>query len=122
MSKLINSRLSFIPYILLILYVCTGLITALGAIDILGPQWVYFGSINIVTCTYFLFEKDSISLAVKNLLSTFYFWAYSLLMIWALGSYFYAINSVETLINFPRYFNVYIATIFSFIFRINLEI
>ena len=114
MSKLINSRLSFIPYILLILYVCTGLITALGAIDILGPQWVYFGSINIVTCTYFLFEKDSISLAVKNLLSTSYFWAYSLLMIWALGSYFYAINSVETLINFPRYFNVYIATIFSF--------
>ena len=114
MSNLINSRLSFIPYILLILYVCTGLITALGAIDILGPQWVYFGSINIVTCTYFLFEKDNISHGVKNLLSTSYFWVYSLLMIWGIGSYFYAINSVETLINFPRYFNVYIATIFSF--------
>ena len=115
MSKLINSRLSFIPYILLILYVCTGLLTSFGAIDILGPQWVYFGSINILTCTYFLFAKGDTGLIVKDLLSTFYFWAYSLLMIWALGSYFYAINSVETLINFPRYFNVYIATIFSFI-------
>ena len=30
-------------------------------------------------------------------------------------SYFYAINQVETLINLPRYFNVFIACIFSFL-------
>ena len=69
-----------------------------------------------------MFAKGDTGLIVKDLLSTFYFWAYSLLMIWALGSYFYAINSVETLINFPRYFNVYIATIFSFILLIPYSI
>ena len=103
------------PYILFILYISTGLITAIGAIDILGPQWVYFGSINVLTCLYFLYSSKYYTDTLKNLFSSFYFWAYSILMIWALGSYFYAINSVETLINFPRYFNVYVAIIFSFI-------
>ena len=109
-----NSTFYLAPYILLILYICTGLITAFGAIDILGPQWVYFGSINLVTCFYlFLSSKDHIN-SLKNLLFSYYFWAYSVLMIWAIGSYYYAINSVETIINFPRYFNVYVSIILSF--------
>jgi O-antigen ligase len=109
-----NSTFYLAPYILLILYICTGLVTAFGAIDILGPQWVYFGSINLITCFYlFLLSKDHIN-SLKNLLFSYYFWAYSILMIWAIGSYFYAINSVETIINFPRYFNVYISIFLSF--------
>ena len=113
--KSIDNVFVLAPYILCILYISTGLVTALGAIDILGPQWVYLGSVNFITCTYlFLYSRNYLD-SLNNLFSSLYFWIYSLLILWALGSYFYAINPVETLINFPRYFNVYVAIIFSFI-------
>ena len=39
-------------YILLILYIVTGSLSNFDAIDILAPQWIYFGSINILACLY----------------------------------------------------------------------
>ena len=44
-----------------------------------------------------------------------FFGDYFILIVWATFSYFYAINQVETLINLPRYFNVFIACIFSYL-------
>ena len=49
-------RIDHLPkYILLILYIITGSLGNFDAIDILAPQWIYFGSINILTCLYFLY-------------------------------------------------------------------
>ena len=42
-------------YFLLILYIITGSLSNYGAIDILAPQWIYLGAINILSCLYFLF-------------------------------------------------------------------
>ncbi|MDG2397227.1 MAG: O-antigen ligase family protein [Flavobacteriaceae bacterium] len=106
---------SLLPYILLVLYILTGSIKALGAIDILAPQWVYFGTINLITTIYLFFNYSTYNDSLVSLLKNYFFWAYFLLIFWAAGSYFYAINQVETAINFPRYFNVFIACILIFI-------
>ena len=52
---------------------------------------------------------------LSRIFKSYFFWAYLILILWASISYFYAINKVETLINLPRYFNVFIACIFSYI-------
>ena len=46
-------------FIILILYVTTGSLGNLGAIDILAPQWIYLGAVNILACLYFLFFNNS---------------------------------------------------------------
>ena len=102
-------------YILLILYILTGAIPALGSIDILAPQWVYFGSINFITAIYLIVNSDKFLEPLSRIFKSYFFWAYLILILWASISYFYAINKVETLINLPRYFNVFIACIFSYI-------
>ena len=102
-------------YILLVLYIFTGAIPALGSIDILAPQWVYFGSINILTSLYFFFNSNKFKDSLTIILKSYFFGAYFILIVWATFSYFYAINQVETLINLPRYFNVFIACIFSYL-------
>ena len=102
-------------YILLVLYILTGAIPALGSIDILAPQWVYFGSINFITAIYLIVNSDKFLEPLSRIFKSYFFWAYLILILWASISYFYAINKVETLINLPRYFNVFIACIFSYI-------
>ncbi len=54
-----NSNQKLPNYILLILYIITGSLGNNGAIDILAPQWVYLGWINILTCLFFLFNPNS---------------------------------------------------------------
>ena len=49
---------SLLSYILIILYILTGSIPALGSIDILAPQWVYFGSVNFITAIYLIINSD----------------------------------------------------------------
>ena len=100
------------PYILIILYLLTGAIPALGAIDILAPQWIFLGSINLMSCAYLFFNSSSFSHLLYKLLNNYFFWSYFILIVWATTSYFYAINQVETIINLPRYFNVFVACIF----------
>ena len=54
-----NSNQNLPNYILLILYITTGSLGNNGAIDILAPQWVYLGAINILSCLFFLFNPNS---------------------------------------------------------------
>jgi len=109
-------------YILLILYIITGSITNNGAIDILAPQWVYLGSINILTCLFFLFNPNSFAnTGLSKLLKSIFIWVYLFYFIWSGLSYFYAINSTETLLNIPRVGNTLFAVFFCFLLLHNLE-
>ena len=108
-------------YILLTLYILTGSLSNFGAIDILAPQWIYFGLLNILTCLYFLFYATSDSLkSLSFFLKSFYFFLYLFYFIWNVFSYFYAINSTETLINLPRVGNTFFAIFFCFLLLHNL--
>ena len=99
-----NSNQNLPYYILLILYIITGSLGNNGAIDILAPQWVYLGAVNILTCLFFLFNPNSsVNTGLSKLFEVaFYIWVYLFYFIWSGLSYFYAINSTETLLNIPK--------------------
>ena len=70
-------------YILLILYILTGAIPAFGSIDILAPQWVYFGSINFITAIYLIVNSDKFLEPLSRIFKSYFFWAYLILILWA---------------------------------------
>ncbi|MDA9886170.1 O-antigen ligase family protein [Flavobacteriaceae bacterium] len=108
-------------YLLLILYIITGSLSNLGAIDILAPQWIYLGSINILSCLYFLFiSPNALDTAFRPLFKSVFIYIYLFYIVWNALSYFYAINPVETLINLPRLGNTFFAIVFSFFLIYNL--
>ncbi len=105
----------FFNYVLVILYIITGSLPNLGAIDILAPQWIYLGFINLITCAYLLLKRSNyLASQFKSLFSTYYIYAYIFYFIWNLFSYFYAVNPVETLINLPRLGNTFFAIVFCY--------
>ena len=100
-------------YGLIILYIITGSLSNFGAIDILAPQWIYLGCINLITCIYLLFfAKSQFHESFTKIFSTLYIYVYIFYIIWNAGSYFYAVNSVETAINLPRITNTFFAIFF----------
>ena len=107
-------------YLLLILYIITGSLSNFGAIDILAPQWIYLGAINILTCLYFLFTPNALNTAFRPLFKSAFIYLYLFYIIWNVLSYFYAINPVETLINLPRVGNTFFALFFSYFLIYNL--
>jgi len=107
-----STSINLISSILIILYILTGTLSNLGAIDILAPQWVYLCSINLLVSVYLLYNKDSFANFFSRLSKSYYFIFYFFFIFWAALSVNYSINTAETLINFPRYFNVFVAISF----------
>jgi O-antigen ligase/tetratricopeptide (TPR) repeat protein len=107
-----GSTINFTSSILIILYILTGTLPNFNAIDILAPQWVYLCSLNILVAVYLLYNKDSFASFFSVLSKSSYFIFYSFFILWAALSLNYAINKAETIINFPRYFNVFVAISF----------
>jgi O-antigen ligase len=117
-----NSNQNLPNYILLILYIITGSLGNNGAIDILAPQWVYLGAINILSCLFFLFNQNSFAnTGLSKLFKSNYIYIYIFYFIWSGLSYFYAINPTETLLNIPRVGNTFFAVFFCFLLLHNLE-
>lgn len=107
-------------YLLLILYIITGSLSNFGAIDILAPQWIYLGAINIISCAYFLLSPNALSTAFGPLFKSHFIYVYLFYILWNCLSYFYAINPVETLINLPRITNTFFAIFFGYFLIYNL--
>ena len=117
-----SSSVNITSSILLILYITTGALPNLNAIDILAPQWVYLGAINILSCVYFLFNNsDSLQLGLVKLSKSIFIYVYLFYFIWSGLSYFYAINPTETLLNLPRLGNTFFAVFFCFLLLDNIE-
>jgi len=110
-----NTNIEIPKYVLIILYIITGSLPNFSAIDILAPQWIYLGSINLLTCIYLLFFNNTYTSSLSKLFSSFYIYVYIFYFIWNLFSYFYAVNPVETIINLPRLGNTFFAIFFCFL-------
>ena len=121
MSTLQFSTEDLPKYILLVLYIITGTLSNFGAIDILAPQWIYLGSVNLLSALYFLFfSKNKLDTAFYPLFKTAFIYIYLFYVVWNALSYFYAINPVETAIYLPRLFNVFSAIFFCYFLIYNL--
>ena len=121
MSSLKIESTDLSKYFLLVLYIITGSLSNFGAIDILAPQWIYLGAINIIACLYFLFFSSKVlDIAFRPLFKSVFIYIYLFYFIWNALSYFYAINPVETIINLPRLGNTFFAIVFCFFLIYNL--
>ncbi len=96
---------NFIPSVFIIAFLIVGFIPNLGAVDKIAPQWVYLSGINILSAIYLFKQKKHFSEPIIKTLSTGISIFYILFFLWALGSYFYAINPTETLVNVTRQSN-----------------
>ncbi|MDB4067491.1 O-antigen ligase family protein [Flavobacteriaceae bacterium] len=109
-------------YILLVLYIITGSLSNFKAIDILAPQWIFLGAVNILACLYFLFfNNSSAQVGLSKLFKSIFIYIYLFYFLWSGLSYFYAINPTETLLNLPRLGNTFFAVFFCFFLLNNLE-
>ena len=109
-------------YILLVLYIITGSLSNFKAIDILAPQWIFLGAVNILACLYFLFfNNSSAQVGLSKLFKSIFIYIYLFYFLWSGLSYFYAINPNETLLNLPRLGNTFFAVFFCFLLLNNLE-
>ena len=108
-------------YLLILLYIITGSLSNYGAIDILAPQLIYLGCINVLSCLYFLLlSPKALDTAFKPFFKGVFIYIYLFYFLWNALSYFYAINPVETLINLPRLGNTFFAIFFCYFLIYNL--
>ena len=93
-------------YIFLILILSTEFITNYGAVDKIGPQWLYLSIINIIIITYNLFKNKTgfSDLVLKSKITK----AYSLFILFCVVSIFSAVNQIESLNYFSRILLIFI--------------
>lgn len=97
------------------LYLAVHFVPDLGGADVMGAQWLYASCLDALVVVYIFINRKNYSEAILSLFQNKFSWLYSFLLLWALGSYFYAINPIESLVVLARLVTTY------FIF-INLSI
>ncbi|HCL05392.1 MAG TPA: hypothetical protein DHW64_05255 [Chitinophagaceae bacterium] len=106
-----NTKIAWIPFIILCLYMAVHFIPTMNAIDVMGPQWLYLSLLDLLVTGYVLARKDlysgSIQLIFKQLFSKLFLGLFILAGI----SIFFAINQVEAWVCYARF----IITIVAFI-------
>ena len=91
-----------------LLYLLVHFIPDLGGADVMGAQWLYSSVLDLVVLGYIFFHKSTYSEAIQAIYSYKFSLFFSALVIWAIGSYFYALNPTETLVTLARLITTYI--------------
>jgi hypothetical protein len=99
---------NFIAPFFLILYFCIGFIPNWGAVDKIAPQWLGMNILNGIVILYILFNSKYFLGALSKLLGSKLTLLYGFFILWAAGSYFYALNQTEQLVNISRQINVFL--------------
>lgn len=102
------STLSIGTIILSVLYLLVHFIPDLGGADVMGAQWLYSSSLDLIVLGYIFFNRSKYAEAINAIFTYKFTLLFSLLLIWAIGSYFYALNSVETLVTLARLITTYL--------------
>jgi O-antigen ligase/tetratricopeptide (TPR) repeat protein len=103
-----QASLSIGTILFTILYLLVHFIPDLGGADVMGAQWLYSSSLDLVVLGYIFFNKSTYSEAIQAIYSYKFTLVFSALVIWAMGSYFYALNPTETLVTLARLITTYI--------------
>ena len=106
-SSNINS-LNLLGPIMLLLYLCIGFVPNWQAVDKIAPQWLAMSILNLLSLTYFAYNRKLIGLALSVNLKASLTLTYIGFILWAIGSIFYAINYIEVIVNISRQINVMI--------------
>ena len=97
---------NFIPSFFLIAYLCLGFVPNWDAVDKIAPQWLLMNLLNVISLGYILYFRNKLSLQISNTIGSTLSYTYIGFIGWAALSYFYAINSIEVIVNITRQVNV----------------
>lgn len=98
---------SFIAILASVLYLAVYFIPDMGGSDVMGAQWLYSSSLSLGIVAFIALRYKVYEEAISHVLSFKFTWVFSLLVFWAIGSYFYAINPTETLVTLARLITTY---------------
>ena len=98
---------SFIAILASVLYLAVYFIPDMGGSDVMGAQWLYSSSLSLGILAFIGLRYKVYEEAINQVLSYKFSWVFSLLVFWAIGSYFYAINPTETLVTLARLITTY---------------
>ncbi len=73
----------------------------------MGAQWLYASSLSLVLVGYIAIRYSTYAEAISQVYTYKFTLVFSLLLFWAIGSYFYAINPTETLVTLARLITTY---------------
>jgi O-antigen ligase len=107
-KTIINFKKNNYSLIFAILYLLVHFITDFGGADVMGAQWLYAGLIDLSVICYFIYNKAIFSEAINRIFKLRFTLLYSFFVLWALGSYFYAINKTESLVCLGRLASTYL--------------
>lgn len=89
----------------IVLYLLLHFIPNLGSVDVIGPQWLALSLLNLLVTGFILVRGIHYAAALDRLFRIALPAVFVLLLFWAGGSYFYAINRGEVLVNLARLVN-----------------
>ena len=73
----------------------------------MGAQWLYASSLSLVLVGFIGIRYKEYAEAISQVFAYKFTLVFSLLLFWAIGSYFYAINPTETLVTLARLITTY---------------
>jgi O-antigen ligase len=98
---------SFIAILASMLYLLVYFIPDMGGSDVMGAQWLFASSLSLILVGYIGIRYKEYAEAISQVYSYKFTLVFSLLLFWAIGSYFYAINPTETLVTLVRLITTY---------------
>lgn len=98
---------SFIAILASLLYLIVYFIPDMGGSDVMGAQWLYASSLSLVLVGFIGIRYKEYAEAISQVFAYKFSLVFSLLLFWAIGSYFYAINPTETLVTLARLITTY---------------
>jgi O-antigen ligase/Tfp pilus assembly protein PilF len=98
---------SLIAILASMLYLLVYFIPDMGGSDVMGAQWLYASSLSLILVGYIGIRYKEYAEAISQVYSYKFTLVFSLLLFWAIGSYFYAINPTETLVTLARLITTY---------------
>lgn len=84
------------------LYLIVHFIPDMEGADVMGAQWLYTSFVDIVVLIFIAINYNSYKQAITGVFSIPFTMIYTAFLLWALGSYFYAINGTEALVCLAR--------------------
>ena len=106
-----NDNKGLIGSIVTVLYLMVHFVSDFGGADVMGAQWLYTSTLDLAVLGYLFFNRNTYKEAITAIFTYKFTLLFSFLVLWAIGSYFYAINPTETLVTLARLISTYLVFI-----------
>lgn len=101
--------MKYIQILFLVAYLFSGYVYSVNVIDKISFQWMYLCILNIIVLFFLKFVDRSNEVHKNNFYKSKLTITFLTFVLIGLSSYLYAINQNEVIINFLRWFNIFVA-------------